>query len=157
MRILIVAASLATSLGLKAVTSMSTSGGALSHHGQPKRQASNCKDVTFTVSATAQNQVVANPPPNFLDPDTSLAFLTQPVVLTTVSGTQKLYGQFCEPTVRNPSRAKTLQLLVHGITYDHTYWAGFDSIPSSPAYSWVTYANALGYPTLAIDRLGNGR
>ena len=102
MRILIVAASLATSLGLKAVTSMSTSGGALSHHGQPKRQASNCKDVTFTVFATAQNQVVANPPPNFLDPDTSLAFLTQPVVLTTVSGTQKLYGQYCEPTVRNP-------------------------------------------------------
>lgn len=157
MRLLIVAASLATSLSLKAVTSMSTSGGAVSHHGQPKRPASNCKNITFTVSATAQNQVAANPPPNFLDPDTSLAFLGQPVVLTTVSGTQNLYGQYCEPTVKNPSRAKTLQLLVHGITYDHTYWAGFDSIPSSPAYSWVTYANAQGYPTLAIDRLGNGR
>lgn len=157
MQLLILAASLATSLSLKTVTSMSTSGGAHSHRHLSNRPAFHCKDITFTVSATAQNQVVANPPPNLLVLDTSLAFLAQPVGLTTVSGTQKLYGQYCEPTVKNPSRAKTLQLLVHGITYDHTYWAGFDAIPSSLEYSWVTYANAQGYPTLAIDRLGNGR
>ena len=119
--------------------------------------ASNCQDVTFTVSATAQNQVAANPPPNLLNLDASLAFLAQPIKLTTVSGTQKIYGQYCEPTVKNPFRAKTLQFLVHGITYDHTYWAGFQTIPSSALYSWVTFANAEGYPTLAIDRLGNGR
>lgn len=121
------------------------------------RVTSNCRDVTFTVSATTQNQVAANPPSNLLNLDASLAFLAQPIKLNTVSGTQKLYGQYCEPTVKNPSRAKTLQFLVHGITYDHTYWAGFETIPSSALYSWVTFANAEGYPTLAIDRLGNGR
>lgn len=118
--------------------------------------ASNCRDVTFTVSATAQNQVATSPPPNLLNLDASLAFLAQPVELTTVSGTQKIYGQYCEP-VKDSSRAKTLQFLVHGITYDHKYWAGFQTIPSSALYSWVTFANAKGYPTLAIDRLGNGR
>ena len=119
--------------------------------------ASKCRDVTFTVSATAENQVAADPPPDLLNLDASLTFLAQTIELTTVSGTQKLYGQYCEPTVKNHSRAKTLQFLVHGITYDHTYWAGFQTIPSSALYSWVNFANAQGYPTLAIDRLGNGR
>ena len=160
MRISIVILALTSPLDCAALTSLSvlpSSVPSIFPFGRRGQVASNCRDITFTVSATAQNQVAANPPSNLLNLDASLAFLAQRVEVTTVSGSQKLYGQYCEPTVKKPSRAKTLQLLVHGITYDHTYWAGFQIIPSSALYSWVTFANAEGYPTLAIDRLGNGR
>ena len=109
------------------------------------------------MSATAENRVAVNFSPNLLNLDAFLVFLAQPIKLITVSGNQELYGQYCELIIKNFSRAKTLQVLVHGITYDHTYWAGFQTIPFSALYSWVIFANAEGYSTLAIDRLGDGR
>ena len=48
---------------------------------------------------------------------------------------------------------KTVQLLVHGYTYDHLYW---DLPYQSPNYSYVTAAVQAGYATLNIDRLGVG-
>jgi pimeloyl-ACP methyl ester carboxylesterase len=48
---------------------------------------------------------------------------------------------------------KTMQLLVHGLTYDHQYW----DWPQSPqVYSYVRSATDAGYATFAIDRLGDG-
>lgn len=72
-----------------------------------------------------------------------------PVRLT--GRTERVYGQVCDPAA-GPSAV--LQLLVPGITYDHHYWdmPGFDG-----KYSYVRYAAAAGYSTLAIDRLGTGR
>lgn len=48
---------------------------------------------------------------------------------------------------------KTIQVLVHGGAYDHTYW----DFPYQPAsYSYVNALTDAGYATLAIDRLGDG-
>jgi pimeloyl-ACP methyl ester carboxylesterase len=55
---------------------------------------------------------------------------------------------------RGPIANKTIQVLVHGATYDHFYW----DWPFLPAtYSWVRAATAEGYATLNMDRLGHGQ
>jgi pimeloyl-ACP methyl ester carboxylesterase len=46
-----------------------------------------------------------------------------------------------------------VQLLVHGATYNRTYW---DWPGSNPSHSYVKAAVAAGYATLAVDRLGAG-
>lgn len=48
-----------------------------------------------------------------------------------------------------------MQVLVHGITYDHRYWNVRDP-DGTNRYSWEAAAAAAGYATLAIDRLGSG-
>ena len=62
----------------------------------------------------------------------------------------KIHGVLCEPFGRHP---QTLQFLVHGGTYNSSYWdfPGFDG-----KYSYVHDALAAGYATLSIDRLGYG-
>lgn len=54
---------------------------------------------------------------------------------------------------RGPIENKTLQILVHGATYDHNYW---DWPVMAERYSYVRAATAAGYATLALDRLGHG-
>ncbi len=50
-----------------------------------------------------------------------------------------------------------MQLLVHGITYDHRYWNIADpQNPDGDRYSWVAAAAEASYATAAIDRIGNG-
>jgi pimeloyl-ACP methyl ester carboxylesterase len=63
----------------------------------------------------------------------------------------RVYGQLCTPRGSTPT---TIQVLVHGGTYSHTYWnfPGFDG-----KYSYSGYMNRAGYATLAIDLLGVGR
>jgi pimeloyl-ACP methyl ester carboxylesterase len=57
-------------------------------------------------------------------------------------------------TLCAPPGATTVQLLVPGWTYNRSYW----SLPYQPGtYSYVNRANAAGYATLAIDRLGSGQ
>lgn len=70
---------------------------------------------------------------------------------TIASGKVSLYGKFCLPRVGKPS---TVQILVHGATYNHLYWdfPGFNG-----KYSYTRAANIAGYATLAIDRLGTGK
>ena len=48
---------------------------------------------------------------------------------------------------------KTVQVLVHGSTYDHTYW-DFPSL--SPTDSYVKQITSAGYVTLNLDRIGTG-
>lgn len=72
------------------------------------------------------------------------------VATTIPSGPVTIYGQYCTPIGLHP---QTLQLLVHGGTYNHTYWdfPGFNG-----KYSYVQAATGVGYATLAVDRLGYG-
>jgi pimeloyl-ACP methyl ester carboxylesterase len=79
--------------------------------------------------------------------------VTIPVSLTGSGPTNdQLYGRLC-----TPPGATTLQVLLSGITYDHTYWdlPGPSSDPTQ--YSYVDHANAAGFATLALDRIGIGR
>jgi hypothetical protein len=54
---------------------------------------------------------------------------------------------------RGPLEHKTIQVLLHGATNDHTYW----DWPYQPDhYSYVRAATAAGYATLNMDRVGFG-
>ncbi|KAH6628819.1 Alpha/Beta hydrolase protein [Chaetomium tenue] len=73
----------------------------------------------------------------------------------TVSDTFTIKGTYCNPKSTGANKPpKGLQILVHGITYNKTMWAGFGFSPSD--YSWHTAATSRGYATLALDRLGHG-
>ncbi|KAI0997620.1 hypothetical protein K3495_g10568 [Podosphaera aphanis] len=76
-----------------------------------------------------------------------------------VNGQYNIAARYCEPEVRNATRANTIQILVHGITYTKDYWSGLGAPGNGfdgDTYSWIAYASKQGYPTLSIDRLGNG-
>lgn len=61
-----------------------------------------------------------------------------------------IYSELCNPA-SGPSQ--TVQLLIPGATYGHIYW----DFPYEPeTYSYVRAANAAGYSTLNIDRIGTG-
>jgi pimeloyl-ACP methyl ester carboxylesterase len=62
----------------------------------------------------------------------------------------EVFGQYCDAD----SRHDVLQILVHGGTYDHTYW---DFPGHEDEYSYTVAAERAGYATLAIDKLGVGR
>jgi pimeloyl-ACP methyl ester carboxylesterase len=48
---------------------------------------------------------------------------------------------------------KTVQVLIHGATYDHNYW----NFPFHPeTYSYVDYMTQAGYAVLYMDRIGYG-
>jgi pimeloyl-ACP methyl ester carboxylesterase len=67
------------------------------------------------------------------------------------SADQKIFAEFCLPRGRAP---QTVQLLVHGFTYNHTYW----DFPYQPTkYSYLDAAVRAGYAVLAIDRIGEGQ
>ncbi|KAF8857025.1 hypothetical protein BDZ45DRAFT_448805 [Acephala macrosclerotiorum] len=109
-----------------------------------------CTDVMIPVTASAENVVFP---------------VTTPISYVTVGGTYNISARYCEPAVNIHSRRNTLQFLVHGITFTKNYWSGLGdpSITHSAGapyggqnYSWIDYASNEGYPTLAIDRLGNG-
>ena len=61
---------------------------------------------------------------------------------------EQIAGRLCVP-----SGARIVQLLVHGYSWGRYYW----DFPYEPErYSYVRAANAAGFATLAIDRLGVG-
>jgi pimeloyl-ACP methyl ester carboxylesterase len=64
----------------------------------------------------------------------------------------KIYGELCVPALRPPPT--TVQLLVHGTTYNHNYW----DWPEDPeTHSHVRAALQAGYATFNVDRLGVGQ
>lgn len=70
-------------------------------------------------------------------------------------GPQELLVKLCVPD-GNPSTS-AVQVLTHGITYDHRYWNIADPAdPDGDRYSWEAAAAEAGYATAAIDRIGNG-
>ncbi|KAF2440402.1 alpha/beta-hydrolase [Karstenula rhodostoma CBS 690.94] len=68
----------------------------------------------------------------------------------TVQGKYEISAKYCQP---DNGKASTIQILSHGIGFDKTYW---DLSYNNYNYSYVKVANAAGYSTLAIDRLGIG-
>ncbi|KAK3314021.1 Alpha/Beta hydrolase protein [Apodospora peruviana] len=118
-----------------------------------------CSAIDFLLSATADNNVYTNAPdPNNVDE--ILQFLTDAFTTgTAISGTTPVTGHYtihavyCKPAKKVKKHADTLQLLVHGVTYNSTMWEGYGF---GDQYNWHAYFNAQGYATLAIDRLGHG-
>ncbi|KAJ2896247.1 Alpha/Beta hydrolase protein [Zalerion maritima] len=125
-----------------------------------------CTHLTFTISATASNQIYAHPPDQ--DNATSVIdFIAESFGPegSPVDGTREVTGSFsfgatyCRPSAHSPAkttgkrRDTTLYLLVHGITYDKTFWAGATRDPAA-ADSWHGIAAEKGAHSLAIDRLG---
>lgn len=121
-----------------------------------------CSDVSFEVSVTSQN-VVFESPPDLNNVTETVDFVREawrgnfPATNGTapVSGTFTIKGTYCAPGGAKPARgqADTLEVLVHGITYNKSMWAG---LGFGPPYDWHAHANARGYATLALDRLGHG-
>lgn len=64
--------------------------------------------------------------------------------------TSTVWGQLCGPASKQPT---TVQLLLHGATYTHTYW---DWSYQPGVYSYVRRIVPAGYATLAVDRIGHG-
>jgi len=126
---------------------------------QPK-----CRSVQLHVRAAADNIRFTNPPdPNnatdirqwlfssLADPTGSYMNGTQ-----LVSGIYRISATYCEPhgNSHHHRRRRTLQVLVHGMTYNKEIWAGFGY---SDIYNWHAYATRAGYHTLAVNRLGRGQ
>ncbi|WP_300016917.1 alpha/beta hydrolase [Pseudonocardia sp.] len=62
--------------------------------------------------------------------------------------------KLCTPDGADPT---AVQVLTHGITYDHRYWNIADPAdPAADTYSWEAAAARAGYATASIDRIGNG-
>lgn len=59
----------------------------------------------------------------------------------------RLAGWLCQPR----SRSNTVQVLLSGLTYDHTYWTA-----TSPATNWTSAALQRGQAVYLIDRIGVG-
>ncbi|MFF5448153.1 alpha/beta hydrolase [Streptomyces sp. NPDC012888] len=79
------------------------------------------------------------------------SFSTQVAMTAGTPADQRISGLLCEP--RAP-RGGTVQLLLHGGTYDHTYWT-MRGDSGKPSY--VEAAVKAGNAVLAVDRLGTGR
>ncbi|KAK4197168.1 retinal pigment epithelial membrane protein-domain-containing protein [Triangularia verruculosa] len=126
----------------------------------PHASTSECSAVSFNIAATAENAVLS---PSY-DPNNETSIIgfinamvrgeVNPVVGTQeISGSFVINGIYCRPTRKVKKRRDALQILVHGITYNSTMWGGYHF---GDRYNWHAYANAEGYHTLAIDRLGHG-
>jgi hypothetical protein len=81
-----------------------------------------CQNITFPVTISANN---AQLPTNIDPTSTVLESLLSNLVGWTfdnlVEGTFEIAASYCEPEVHIPSRVNTLQLLVHGATYNRNY------------------------------------
>ncbi|KAK4041531.1 putative cardiolipin-specific deacylase, mitochondrial [Parachaetomium inaequale] len=131
---------------------------ALSGASTASKSSGNCRDVSFSLPVTSQNVRFASPP----DPNDTAAIVEfmrdtwrgkAPATngTITVADTFTITGTYCTP--KNPKKAKGLQVLVHGITYNKEMWSGYGF---GDPYDWHAAATARGYATLALDRLGHG-
>ncbi|AHH98139.1 alpha/beta hydrolase [Kutzneria viridogrisea] len=65
---------------------------------------------------------------------------------------EHVHGRLCQPAGSHP---RTVQLLLPGLTYDHTYWDLPDR-EDTGRYSYTRAATAAGAATFALDRIGTG-
>lgn len=121
-------------------------------------QESQCSEVTFAINAEAQNALyTVTPDPNN---ETDIVNFVEAVFsghvfptngTQTVGGTFSINGIFCRPNIARHDAV--LEILVHGITYNKTYWSG---LGFGDYYNWQSFSSSRGYYSLAIDRLGHG-
>jgi len=69
---------------------------------------------------------------------------------------QQISARLCEPGT-NGASARTLLVLVHGITYDRNYWDIPDPTGHTDRYSFVSAALKAKFSTLSVDRIGAGQ
>jgi pimeloyl-ACP methyl ester carboxylesterase len=74
-----------------------------------------------------------------------------PVTLSS-GATYRISGELCS-TAAERTNGQTVQVLVHGLTYNHTYW---DFGYANSQYSYAKHLASNGYATFAYDRLGDG-
>ena len=126
-----------------------------------------CKNLTFTVQATAVSKVIPSPAPSTLRTQdgvntfyASLPNLLAASTNQTRSGTYELAAVYCRPTMsqnhHDSDRDLPLQILLHGSTYTKEYWDRGSWGYADPKYSWTKAMNRNGYSTLAVDKLGSG-
>jgi alpha-beta hydrolase superfamily lysophospholipase len=83
-------------------------------------------------------------------PTLTCSAYTLPVAITDPGPAgQTMWGQLCYRGSRVPA---TVQLLVHGATYNHLYW---DFPYGNGYYSYVDAATLAGYATFDVDRIGD--
>ncbi|KAF7980110.1 hypothetical protein HWV62_39521 [Athelia sp. TMB] len=129
-----------------------------------------CERKTYTVSAQAKNTVYKTPlSPNISESLLSRVWIDFVVSTSTsssasnfsdsfarktkklVSGSYAISGTLCTPKA-GAKHASHVQLLVHGIGFDSSYW----DFSSSEEYSYVRASAAAGISTFRYDRLGTG-
>ncbi|KAK0643196.1 Alpha/Beta hydrolase protein [Cercophora newfieldiana] len=127
---------------------------------RPPSTRGGCSRVVFNLPVTAENYVFVRPPDPNSEPSIQAFivdfFTTGPdkfiIGTHTVNETFAVNAVYCKPT-RKTKHRNTLQILIHGITYNSTMWSGYGF---GDQYNWHAHANRAGYHTLAIDRLGHG-
>ncbi|MDT0612276.1 alpha/beta hydrolase [Streptomyces lancefieldiae] len=87
-----------------------------------------------------------------LHPDAACYEVRVPVSVKTI-GNAHIYGELCRPRHQSTT-SKTVQLLVPGSTYNHSY---YDMPVANGRYSYVSAALDAGFSTFNIDRLATGR
>jgi pimeloyl-ACP methyl ester carboxylesterase len=117
-----------------------------------------CQAVSFSLNFTTAVVRFSDPPDthnetsviDFAENAYDNGALAPSVGTVNVSGPFTINGTYCVPsTSLSPG---VLQILVHGITYNHSMWLG---LGNGEQYNWPTYAASQGYHTLSIDRLGH--
>lgn len=113
--------------------------------------------VPMITSARADSPVSAPTVPSSVQkrhPDAVCHEVRVPVSVSVMkTGKAHIYGELCRPRQRTQA-AKTVQLLVPGSTYNHSY---YDMPVGDGRYSYVSQALAAGFSTFNIDRLATGR
>ena len=126
-----------------------------------------CKNMKFTVQATAVNKVIPSPAASTLNTQAGVNafFAGLPGLLAAATnqirtGTYELVAVYCQPNSHHnshkPGQKAPLQILLHGSTYTKEYWDRGSWGYGDPKYSWTKAMNRNGYATLAVDKLGNG-
>ncbi|GFF56978.1 hypothetical protein IFM46972_10654 [Aspergillus udagawae] len=120
-----------------------------------------CEEFIFPITATARNRAVRESAGGLAEsaPTHRTQGPQQPEYVN-VTAEVGISLRYCKPPTLIPSRESTIQLLVHGITYNKNYWSALRPPAALPGpmdrYSWVRYAAEHGYATISIDRMGNG-
>jgi hypothetical protein len=76
-------------------------------------------------------------------------------VKKSISKTFNISGTLCKPYDLEGKSDSAIQLLVHGIGFDSSYW-NFQGEGVDPSYAYVRQAAEQGYTTFRYDRLGTG-
>ncbi|MFE2463158.1 alpha/beta hydrolase [Streptomyces sp. NPDC059402] len=105
--------------------------------------------------ATSADAGTAHTPPSLvqkLHPDAACHEVRVSVSVKEI-GNAHIYGELCRPRHRSTT-SKTVQLLVPGSTYNHSY---YDMPVAHGRYSYVSSALDAGFSTFNVDRLATGR
>ncbi|MGW4571605.1 alpha/beta fold hydrolase [Streptomyces tendae] len=87
-----------------------------------------------------------------LHPDAACYEVRVPVSVKK-TGNAHIYGELCQPRLQS-AISRTVQLLVPGSTYNHSY---YDMPVANGRYSYVSSALDAGFSTFNIDRLATGK